>query len=304
VIGEVGILRSDKSSWSQLQAELISQVISQCAVVLRQAQSYQAVCDRVADLKLFSELKDNFIDAISQEMYTPLTNMKMAVEMLSSLVNSLQKDDVEIGTPLNRQQLWKNLEQYLKVLREEWQREFDLVSDLLNFQSLETLNQSYPLSPIDLQHWLPQIVKGFSRKSIGQGQLLNCYVVPDTPSIISHQPSLERILTELLTNACKFSPPNSLIEMTAEGFGNASIIKVTNAGVTIAPEEFDRIFQPFYRLARSNLWDYSGTGLGLALVKKLVHLLGGEIQVHSEAEETTFTLTLFQSPHLWESEQS
>jgi PAS domain S-box-containing protein len=304
VIGEVGILRSDKSSWSQLQAELISQVISQCAVILRQAQSYQTVRDRVADLKLFSELKDNFIDAISQEMYTPLTNMRMAVDMLSSLVNSLQKDEIETTTPLNREQLWKNLEQYLQVLREEWQREFDLVSDLLNLQSLETLNQSYPLSPIDLQHWLPQLVKSFSRKSIGQGQLLNCYVVPDTSSIISHQPSLQRILTELLTNACKFSPPNSLIEVTAEGFGESIVIKVTNTGVTIAPEEFDRIFQPFYRIARPNLWDYSSTGLGLALVKKLAHLLGGEIQVHSEAEETTFTLTLFQPPHLWESEES
>lgn len=300
VIGEVGILGSDTLSWSQLQAELISQVISQCAVILRQAQSCPTIRDRVADLKLFSELKDNFIDTISQEMYTPLSNLRMTVEMLSSLVNSLQKDEIETTTPLARQQLWKNLEQYLQVLQEEWRREFDLVSDLLNLQSLETLNQSYLLSPIDLQRWLPQLVKGFSRKSIGQEQILNCYVVPSTSSIISHEPSLQRILTELLTNACKFSPPHSLIEVTAEGFGESIVIKVTNTGVTIAPEEFDRIFQPFYRIARPNLWDYSSTGLGLALVKKLVHLLGGEIQAHSEAEETTFTLTLFQAQHLWE----
>ena len=71
------------------------------------------------------------------------------------------------------------------------------------------------------------------------------------------------------------------------------MIQVTNTGTAIPPEECDRIFQPFYRIPRPNLWNYSGTGLGLALVKKLVQLLGGEIHVQSQGEETTFTVTLF-----------
>lgn len=294
VIGEVGILSTGKSYIPQLQVELISEVINQCASVLRQAHSYRVTQDYLGDLKLLNELKAEFIDTISHELCTPLTNMRMAVEMLSTLVKSLQSHDIETASPSNRQLVWQRLEEYLQVLREQWQREFDLISDLLNFQSLDTLTESFPLTPIDLQQWLPQLVKHFSRKRSRQEHSLKCNVFLDTPTIVSHEPSLRRIITELLTNACKFSPPSSLIEVIAEAVDENVVIKVTNDGVTIPPGELNRIFQPFYRIPRPNLWDYSGTGLGLAMVKKLVQLLGGEIQVKSQAQETTFTVILFQ----------
>lgn len=294
VIGEVGILSSGKPIWSQLQAELISQVVSQGAAVLRQVYSYQVPPQSLGNLELLNELKENFIRSISYELCTPLTNMRRAVEMLSSLVCSCQRDDIQLEVSPNQQPLWQTLDHSLQILREEWQREFDLVSDLLNFHGWETFTLSLPLSPIDLKQWLPELVNGFSDQSVRQKQILSCEVSSLVSSVVSHKPSLEQIVTELLTNACKFSPPDSWIAVTAEVQEENLVINVTNTGVTILSEEFDRIFQPFYRIPHPNYCNYSGTGLGLAVVKKLVHALGGEIRVQSGARKTTFTVTLFQ----------
>jgi signal transduction histidine kinase len=293
VVGEVGILNISQPIWSEIQADIISHLLNQCVVILRQAHTSPAASTYGEDLQLFNQLKDNFIDSISHELYTPLTNMRMAVEMLSSLTNSLKTTDIEADILQNRQQLWQKLEQYLQILREEWQREFDLVSDLLNFQSLETLTEPLPYSPIDLSQYLPRIIQSFCDQTVCHKQEFNYQIAAELPTLVSHEPSLTRIVTELLTNACKFSPPDSLITLTANIHGEALVIQVTNTGTAIPPEECDRIFQPFYRIPRPNLWNYSGTGLGLALVKKLVQLLGGEIHVQSQGEETTFTVTLF-----------
>ena len=293
-IGEVSILRSGKPPWSQIQAELISQVVSQCATILRQAHAYQATQDYVGNMELLNQIKDNFISSIAHELCTPLANMRMAVEMLSSLTHSLQNGDEEIETPQNQQPLWQKLEHYLQILREEWQREFNLVIDLLNFQNVETLSASLSFNPIDLQQWLPQVINRFSEEPIRQRQVLSCEISPQVSTVISHEPSLERIISELLTNACKYSPPDSWITLTADNQGENVLIKVTNSGSTIEPEELNRIFEPFYRIPRPNLWNYSGTGLGLALVKRLAKLLRGDIQVESHAGETTFTIVLFQ----------
>lgn len=295
VIGEVTLFSTDNAPWSELQAELISQVISQCALVLRQANSYQSAQEDVRDEKVLNRLKDHFVSVVSRDLFTPIANMRMAVELLSSLVSSLQSADQETKTPLNRQPFWRQLEHYLQVLREEWQQESNLIGDLLNFQNLnlETLSEPLPFYPIAFQQWLPQIVNRFWEQSVSQRQVLSCQVSLELPTLVSHEPSLERIVTELLSNACKFSPPDSRIAVTAQGEGENVVIKVTNTGVTIPPEEFDRIFEPFYQIPDPNRWN-SGTGLGLALVKKLVQLLGGDIQVDSVAGETSFTVTLFQ----------
>ena len=297
VIGDVTILRTGKPPWHGLHGELISQVISQCAAIQQQAHACEVTQNYVADLEVLTQIKDEFIRSVSQELSNPLTNMKMAVEMLSSLLEYLQSADNPTEPSPKRKSLWQKMEHYLQILREECQREFDLVSDLLNFQSLGSLTNSIPLSPIDIKEWLPSIVNQFSEKAVRQRQILSCDVASELTTLVSHKPSLTRIVSELLTNACKYSPPDSWIAVDAQVQGTQVAIKVTNTGVTIPPEEFSLIFQPFYRIARPDLWNYGGTGVGLALVKKLVQLLGGEIRVHSKAGATTFTVTLFPSQH-------
>jgi PAS domain S-box-containing protein len=265
VIGEVGILTTPNLIISPPQTELISQVISHCAITLRQVHLDKITQKYIGELELLNNLKDDFISSVSHELRAPLTNMKMAIEMLQHIVNSLKSTDLQLDGLQNRQLLWQKLEQYIQILQAEWRQEFNLISDLLNFQSEGIIYES--LISIDLQQYLPEIVNRFREQAQKQGQLLSCQVSPEIPCITTHLPSLERIVSELLTNACKYSPPDSTITVMAKVLATNLEIQVSNSGVEIPPQELERIFQPFYRYSRPNSWDYRGTGLGLALVK-------------------------------------
>ncbi|MGC1393966.1 MAG: ATP-binding protein, partial [Coleofasciculaceae cyanobacterium] len=271
VIGEVGILITPNTLLSPPQTELISQVISHCAITLRQVNLDKVTQKYIGELELLNNLKDDFISSVSHELRSPLTNMKMAIEMLQHLVNSLKNNDQQLDGLQNRQLLWQKMEQYIQILQVEWRQEFNLISDLLNFQSEGIIYES--LISIDLQQYLPEIVERFREQAQKQGQLLSCQVLTALPCLTSHLPSLERIVSELLTNACKYSPANSTINVTVKALSTNLEIQVSNSGVEIPSQELERIFQPFYRYSRPNSWDYRGTGLGLALVKKLVQCL-------------------------------
>ena len=113
---------------------------------------------------------------------------------------------------------------------------------------------------------------------------------------------MERIVSELLNNACKYTPPDEHIIVSTELRvleGNCDVsdeakgcdyivLAVKNSGVEIPEEEQDRIFDKFYRIPSSDPWQYGGTGLGLALVKKLIDSLGASIRVKSMDDYTIF----------------
>ncbi|HEY9603017.1 MAG TPA: ATP-binding protein, partial [Allocoleopsis sp.] len=99
-------------------------------------------------------------------------------------------------------------------------------------------------------------------------------------------------LTELLNNACKYTPPQETIKITVRSHHGTIQIDVCNSGIVIPANELGLIFDKFYRIPKADRWQQGGTGLGLALVKKLVERMNGTIQVESEADWTCFALVL------------
>jgi len=111
--------------------------------------------------------------------------------------------------------------------------------------------------------------------------------------LYTHQDSLERILQELLHNACKYTPAGETITLAVERESERFYcFRVINTGVDIPPEEQKRVFDHFYRIPTHDPWQYGGTGLGLALVKKLVERLHGTIRLTSEQKRTEFAVSL------------
>jgi signal transduction histidine kinase len=96
----------------------------------------------------------------------------------------------------------------------------------------------------------------------------------------------------LLTNACKYTPTQEKIVVTARAAQARIEVSVNNTGVEIPASERERIFEKFYRIPSTDPWKQGGTGLGLALVQKRVALLGGTIQLESSANQTCFTVSL------------
>jgi signal transduction histidine kinase len=103
---------------------------------------------------------------------------------------------------------------------------------------------------------------------------------------------LGRILTELLKNACKYTPLGEQITVTACAKAETIQISVTNSGIEIPASELPHVFEKFYRVPSADPWKQGGTGLGLSLAKKRTEYLGGRIWVESASGRTCFTVEL------------
>ncbi|MBW4580526.1 MAG: HAMP domain-containing histidine kinase [Tildeniella nuda ZEHNDER 1965/U140] len=268
------------------------------------------------------QLKDDFLSSISHELRSPLTNIKMATQMLKVL---FQQDD-ERGVMMSNRlepEAWSastnsrqlslahkalgesslaslktRMMHYIKILECECDRETRLLNNLLDLQQLDAGVYGFSTAVIYLQDSLPNVIQPFLEYIAQQQQCLEVHGIENLPAITTEPLSLERLLSELLNNACKFTPPGGKILIAAElqppeNEGVQMLqLTVTNTKVEISDREIPQIFERFYRIPHSDRWKHSGTGLGLALVKKLVEHLGGSIAVESGCGQTCFTLTI------------
>lgn len=189
-------------------------------------------------------------------------------------------------------------DRYLQILQHECDREATLINDLLDLQRLEAGADPIAVETIQLQEWLPPIVAAFHERAIARQQTLKLDIASDLNFLTSEPTKLKRIVTELLNNACKYTPPAGTITVKVRALAslaepnafNRVELVVTNSASKIPATELTRIFEKFYRIPSSDRTGQGGTGLGLAIVQKLVEQLGGQIRASSQAEQITFTV--------------
>ncbi len=151
---------------------------------------------------------------------------------------------------------------YIKILNDECEREMSLINDLLDLTRLEAGNRQPSLSRIRLQDWVPHVVEPFHLRTQQNQQILQLKLNPNLPEIVSDLSCLGRILTELLNNACKYTPIEGTITVSVWEEQAMIYLSVCNTGTEIPPEELPRIFDKFYRVPSSDRWQHGGTGLG------------------------------------------
>ncbi|WP_216351298.1 GAF domain-containing protein [Leptolyngbya sp. 'hensonii'] len=279
VLGHLRLFRSHVEIFQESDIRLVFQVANQCAIAIRQARLYQASQVQVRALEELNQLKDDFLSTVSHELRTPIANMKMAIHMLRMV-------------PVEERR-----EQYLKILQTECTREAELINDLLDLQRLASGTKTLELETIELPEWLANLMEPFQERVQSRQQLLQVHLQPDLLPLTSDSACLSRIVVELLNNACKYTPPGETISLAVsyapETFVDPCLqIRVCNSGVEIPAPELTRIFEKFYRVPGIDRWKQGGTGLGLALVKKLTEHLGGTIQVESRSNQTCFTVEI------------
>lgn len=280
VMGDMWLFKESDEGFTELEIRLVQQIANQCAIAIRQARLYQATQAQVTALEELNLLKDDFLSTVSHELRTPMSNMKMAIHMLQNM------------TSPERQQ------QYLSILQSECVREIELINDLLDLQRLEA--SSYSLSPVevDLQSCLMNLVEPFQSRARDRQQHLQIDLSLHLFPITTDRNTLERILAELLNNACKYTPPQGQITLSVRDHSaeppakTAGIIITIRNQAEIPPTELSRIFDKFYRVPNGDRWKQGGTGLGLALVQRMVTELGGTIEVASDQGWTSFTVHL------------
>jgi PAS domain S-box-containing protein len=291
VLGDLWLINQKNYAFNDLEIRFVQQVANQCAIAIRQARLTRTATAQVQELEKLNRLKDDFLSTVSHELRTPVSNMKMAIQMLQ--IASLPKQQ----------------ERYIKVLQAECDREVELINNLLDLQQLEAMSYSSELEIISLKDWLPGIIKPFQLRTQERQQILHVELPPSVSELFSDRVSLGRVLTELLNNAYKYTPASGEIVLKVgvreedssspdphSPIPNSSVIFTISNSAEIPAAELPHIFKKFYRVPNANPWQQSGTGLGLALVQKLVEHMQGTIKVESFREWTTFTVQLPNQP--------
>jgi signal transduction histidine kinase len=211
------------------------------------------------------ELKSTFISVISHELKTP-------VSLIKGYAGTLRREDAR----------WDEatVHESLAVIEEESDRLNELIDNLLDASRLQA--GALPLSMGDVA--LDELARGTVNKFRSQAKK-HQFVVdfpPDFPVVEGDEARLEQVLSNLLTNAIKYSPEGGLIQVNGRVAPDAVLVTVIDQGIGIAPAEQTRVFDAFYRVDDAPTRRTQGTGLGLYLAKAVVEAHGGHIWVESE----------------------
>lgn len=279
VLGDLWLIHTKDHVFDEVEIRLVQQVANQCAIAIRQARLFQASQGRVQELAELNRLKDEFLSTVSHELRTPITNIKMAIQML----RNAPTDDKRA--------------KYLEILTQETSREANLINDLLDLQQLQASPRVATLEVITLQDWLPKLIDPFQPRFVARQQQFWMHYSPDLPSVALEPNYLRRILMELLNNACKYTAPGRQISLIVDHEFDLemhlpTVTFIIRNQASIPATELPKIFDKFYRCPNADPWKQGGTGLGLALVQKLVECLQGKLQVTSTNGWTQFTVKL------------
>lgn len=234
--------------------------------------------EQLAQIKLIQE---QFLETASDELREPLTNIKLAIQMMREAPNREKQ------------------QRYIELLQTECLREINLLNDLLDLQKLAANSRPLRLEPVKLQNWLPPIAKSYESQARSRQQSIQVTVPPYIPKLMLDSLDLQRIVGELLNNACRYTAPQGKIVL--EVYRTPLSVSSTTTPLTtiavsneaeIPQDSLPKLFDQFYRVPNSDRWRQGGSGLGLALIKKLIERLEGTIQVNSENGWTHFYVHL------------
>ena len=273
---------------------LLSEFIAtEPAVVSSTPLSYLAESiERVDELELICQKKDDFINNITHDLRAPLMNIKMAMRMLRiSMRTDTEFTNLLAGHPAER---------YLAVLEQECDREVELINNILDLQRLETAllqkkgstDDRVNVESIELEDWLSTTVESFAYRADEAQQKIATSISKSISTVLTDRICLTKIMTELLNNACKYTCIGGEILVSIDSNPKLELLTIQIGNqAAIATQHLPHIFDRFYRVPGNNR-SQQGTGLGLSLVQKLVEQLNGTINAVSSNGWTEFTIDL------------
>lgn len=281
MVGHLWLFRLAEDEFKTWEIELVEQIAIQCAIAIRQARLYEASQTQVKELAKLNSIKDDFLKTISHELRSPMSSIQLAVQTLEKLL------EIEKTIPKS-----KTFQKVLEIFRRSCSRQNQLVNNLLTLCHLDAQAETIVMEWIDLHSWIPQIALPFQEQLTNQQQNLIIEVPENLPQLNSDPFILERVIQELINNACKYTPAKETITIQAILQEDQINLSIINSGIAIPTEEQELIFERFYRIPNNDPWQYGGTGLGLYLIKRLLELIDSNIDVISKDEYTHFSIRL------------
>ena len=232
----------------------------------------------ITQIERLEGIRQDFLANVSHELRTPLTSITAYVETL-------------MDGGLNDE---KNSLRFLHTIQRNAERMRNLVNDISELSLIEAGAVQLSFDHLPLRSVVNEVFNGLAPRS-QKHQVQLCNEVPEDGYVLADRRRLEQILTNLVDNAIKFSPPQSDVVVSSAETDGFIEIRVRDTGAGIPVEHLPRVFERFYRVDKARSRELGGTGLGLAIVKHLTRAHGGDAEVCSEeGKGCEFTIKL---PH-------
>ena len=269
-----------KRIWENNEAELLQQTANQLAIAVQQADLFSQLQASLAKEKELSEMRSRFISMASHEFRTPLTIISSSTSILQNFSDRLTEDKKQ---------------GHLNTIQKSIKHTVQLLDDVLMINRAEADKMEFKPEILDIIAFcisLKQEIQSTTEKHIIEFTVNSQNPILDNSLVVKFDPkNIRQILTNLLINAIKYSPENSLIDFSLTKENEQLIFKIKDSGIGIPEADKAYLFNSFHRA--SNVGSIIGTGLGLTIVKKCVDLHKGEIIVDSEVNNgTTFTVKI------------
>ena len=220
------------------------------------------------------DIQDEFISTVSHELRTPLTSIR---GFSQTLLGSWDKIDEE------------NKKKFIKIIEEQSNRLINLVENILTVSKTNAGN--LVLKKVDVNSSVEKVLPLFTEQYKNHKFVFNRQ--KNVPPAIADEDKLQQVITNLIDNAGKYSEENTTITISVGLRGDYVVIKISDEGVGIKEEDFDKLFKKFSRLENHLTSKTQGNGLGLYITKQIVENMGGKISFSSkEGKGTVFEVQI------------
>ena len=221
-----------------------------------------------------NRLKSDFLATMSHELRTPLNSIIGFSEVLLSADNLSEKQ-----------------QRYASNIMTGGKQLLALINDVLELAKLEAGKMRMHPETLSVPSVCEQAAAMFREQAEKKNIDIRVLLDGAIPAVRQDAGKLHQILSNLISNAVKFTPEGGRVTIKAAGDGNELVFTVSDSGVGIAPEEQELVFEKFRQAANPLTREQGGTGLGLSIVRELAKLLGGDVTLHSElGRGSTFTV--------------
>src|SRR5262249_57628 len=277
LLGGLTVIRKATGEFAPEVIELLRTFATQSVLAIQNARLFREIEIKSRQLEVASQHKSEFLASMSHELRTPLN----AIIGFSDVLLERTFGDLSAKQ-----------EQYASVILESGRHLLSLINDILDLSKIEAGRMELELADFHLPSAIDDALLLMRERAGRRGLTLERHVDERLGEIRSDQRKGKQVLLNLLSNAGKFTPEGGRIDIGAALTDGTVEISVTDAGVGIAPEDHEAVFEEFRQVGKADK-KAEGTGLGLALCRKFVELHGGRIWVKSRVGEgSTFTFTL------------
>jgi PAS domain S-box-containing protein len=283
---------AEQREWQDSEAQLLQQVANQLAIAIQQASLYEQSQQEIAERKQAQQqltetnqqlaratrLKDEFLANMSHELRTPL----------NSILGMNEAIQEEIFGSINEGQL-----KALQTIENSSTHLLTLINDILNVAKIESGQTTLELKATEIDSLCKSSMVFIKQQALTKRIQLIPRIPKHLPEIMIDETRIRQVLINLLNNAVKFTLEGGTItlevsqvqlESSTTNLTPLNYIKIAviDTGIGISAENIQKLFQPFIQIDSALNRQYTGTGLGLALVKRLVELHGGNVELTSE----------------------